>query len=278
VGCVEHQWQNQRAKHDLGLRFFAPSKALAPYIQCYWRIKRTTPLKTLSLQKIVTDGGSGMLFNFGAPLYSFHNNQAIKNHEPLLFMPPRDQALFLGFKGVVDAFGVRFLAGGAYPFFRDMIQSNHLLIPLLDDAFNPLKKALTQPAMIEHVEESLKAKLKPSPHHHWIREVIARIKAHEGTLKADALAEYTALSKRHFERRFKQEVGLSPKQFSRIIRIQNARTLMQKKAPNTSLTDVSYACHFFDQAHFIRDFKWFTHETPKAYVERKRRMSYLYNF
>jgi AraC-like DNA-binding protein len=37
------------------------------------------------------------------------------------------------------------------------------------------------------------------------------------------------------------------------------------------LTDVSYACGYADQAHFIRDFKRFTGESPKNFIKQKER-------
>lgn len=80
--------------------------------------------------------------------------------------------------------------------------------------------------------------------------------------KLDALSKQLNITKRHFERKFKKEVGLLPKQFSSIVRIEKSRSMI-RSLKFKSLTDVGLECDYFDQAHFIREFKTFVEETPK---------------
>lgn len=85
-----------------------------------------------------------------------------------------------------------------------------------------------------------------------------------GGLSVARLCESLHLTERTFERRFAKETGLSPKQFSQIIRFQKS---LEQLTLNeyTRLTDIVYAHGFADQSHFIRVFKAFTGKTPKRF-------------
>ena len=82
------------------------------------------------------------------------------------------------------------------------------------------------------------------------------------------LAGQYNLSTRQFERKFREYAGFSPKLFSRIIRFQAA--LKHYDGVNTkSLTDIAYDCGYYDQSHFILDFKAFSGYNPKQYFGGK---------
>lgn len=70
------------------------------------------------------------------------------------------------------------------------------------------------------------------------------------------------MSKRQFERKFKEYAGFSPKTYSRIVRFQ---ATLKEYGSNKSLTDIAYDCGYYDQAHFINDFKEFSGYSPKIY-------------
>jgi AraC-like DNA-binding protein len=85
----------------------------------------------------------------------------------------------------------------------------------------------------------------------------------KGTVKIEDLAARHFLSSRQFERKFKTFSGFSPKLYSRIIRFQTATNHYGNK--NKTLTDIAYDCGYFDQSHFIHDFKEFSGYVPKQY-------------
>ena len=76
------------------------------------------------------------------------------------------------------------------------------------------------------------------------------------------------LNERTLERRFLNEVGLSPKQFSKIIQFQLSLEQLTLK-DFTKLTDIVYENGFADQSHFIKVFKAFTGKTPKTFKKLK---------
>ncbi|MBC8045504.1 MAG: AraC family transcriptional regulator, partial [Fimbriimonadaceae bacterium] len=83
----------------------------------------------------------------------------------------------------------------------------------------------------------------------------------------EQLARQNFLSIRQFERNFKEFSGFRPKLFSRIIRFQSALSEYDNKGK--PLTEIAYACGYYDQSHFIHDFKEFSGHYPKHYFSGK---------
>jgi AraC-like DNA-binding protein len=104
--------------------------------------------------------------------------------------------------------------------------------------------------------------------HHGVHAAIRYIIHMNFTLNVQQLAEKSCLSARQFERRFKEESGFSPKLYSRIIRFQSALNAYEKNS-GKSLTGIAYECGYFDQAHFINDFREFSGYVPRQYFAGK---------
>lgn len=97
-----------------------------------------------------------------------------------------------------------------------------------------------------------------------VKQAIQLIIQYKGQVTVTHICSELNITERTFERRFTNETGLSPKQFSRII--QFAQSLEQLTVQDfTKLTDVVYANGYADQSHFIRVFKAFTGKTPKKF-------------
>ncbi|MBL7882399.1 MAG: AraC family transcriptional regulator [Chryseobacterium gambrini] len=76
-------------------------------------------------------------------------------------------------------------------------------------------------------------------------------------------------------RKFSSAIGLSPKQLSRTIRLQAAlKMLLNDQFSN--LVELAYENEYYDQAHFIKDFKEFTGSTPKEFYGTHLKMSSLF--
>lgn len=80
----------------------------------------------------------------------------------------------------------------------------------------------------------------------------------------EARIERAGLSSRHFRRLFKQVMGVSPKLYSRILRMER---VLQEFHSNPDLNYLERVHGFYDQSHFIREFKRFTNVTPRALIK-----------
>ena len=71
--------------------------------------------------------------------------------------------------------------------------------------------------------------------------------------------------RRQLERDFKKQIGISPKQLSKVISLNAALQMMLNK-DSESLSEIAYENEYFDQTHFIKDFKEFVGITPKEFL------------
>ncbi|MEM7374876.1 MAG: helix-turn-helix domain-containing protein [Bacteroidota bacterium] len=86
----------------------------------------------------------------------------------------------------------------------------------------------------------------------------------KGNISVKELRDRLCIGERTFERHFAREIGVTPKQFARIIQF-NFSLNQLTEADYLSLTDIGYESGFADQSHFIRTFKRFTGKTPKEF-------------
>ncbi|MDB5088450.1 MAG: Helix-turn-helix protein [Mucilaginibacter sp.] len=85
----------------------------------------------------------------------------------------------------------------------------------------------------------------------------------KGLVNIQNLADQSSLSQRQFERKFKEHIGFSPKSFARLVRFKSLINSYKKR--DSTLTKVAYDFGYYDQAHFIQDFKQFSGYNPNAY-------------
>jgi AraC-like DNA-binding protein len=123
-------------------------------------------------------------------------------------------------------------------------------------------------------------------HHaeHWLRQQIDieeglsrteqaiqyMMDAH-GMVDIETIAQSLTVTRRHLEREFKKIIGLTPKYFSRIIQFNYIFEAMQRK--DNAWVDVALNSGYFDQSHFIRNFKAFTGESPAQYGFDKKNLA-----
>lgn len=101
-----------------------------------------------------------------------------------------------------------------------------------------------------------------------IQKAIELILMQKGLIKIKDLTEELYVTERTFERNFISQVGLSPKQFSKIIQFQTSLHHLTQSNFN-KLTEISHDSGFADQSHFIRTFKKYTGQTPSYYLNNK---------
>lgn len=102
---------------------------------------------------------------------------------------------------------------------------------------------------------------------------LSELQRTRGTVAVRDLAEHAGYSERYLRTRFEDALGISPKTYGRIVRFQHAlRAIMTEHVPFTELV----ARHgYYDQAHFVKEFKAFSQLTPLQMQREKERMTDL---
>ncbi|WTN09431.1 AraC family transcriptional regulator [Streptomyces canus] len=89
-----------------------------------------------------------------------------------------------------------------------------------------------------------------------------------GAVPIARIAAEVGWSQGYLTRRFTQQIGLTPKASARVLRFRHAVALLGRGA--TSLTEISMACGFYDQAHLNREFRAIAGTTPGQMVASRR--------
>jgi AraC-like DNA-binding protein len=103
-----------------------------------------------------------------------------------------------------------------------------------------------------------------------VKEAISIINSKAGFVKIGELCKQLNISERSLETNFKDAVGLSPKKYSRVVRINNI-AIHLRNGGSTNLDQISDLYYYYDQAHFIHDFQQIMLDTPKNFMKNSLR-------
>jgi AraC-like DNA-binding protein len=171
--------------------------------------------------------------------------------------------------------GVDFKPGGAYPFIgppAGELRDAHLPLEALwgiravDDLRERLMYTQTAAERCQILEEVLRAQLvRPLAHHPAVTLALRAFAAAPRGPTIAQVADQLGLSHTRFTAVFRNEVGLSPKQYCRVRRFYRvvARTWDEERP---DWAQVALACGYYDQAHLCRDFQLFAGVSPGVFL------------
>ncbi len=118
---------------------------------------------------------------------------------------------------------------------------------------------------VRTVSRFLAAKLRNTRRFHPnVLHSLRRILNAPSPISMNELSREFYVSRRQFERKFKELCGFSPKACLKILRFNSA---IRRHGGATSLTQLAYECGYYDQSHFVHDFHAFSGYTPREFFE-----------
>ena len=100
-----------------------------------------------------------------------------------------------------------------------------------------------------------------------VGHVIERLRRPDGPLSIERLAAEAGVTRRHLVRLFRNQVGLAPKALARVLRFQTVIETVEARGPDAiRWTDLAYNCGYYDQAHFVQEFRAFAGISPSGYL------------
>ncbi|TYP96558.1 helix-turn-helix protein [Sphingobacterium allocomposti] len=243
---------------------------LQPYIERIWQFESPQTLHKRERAAVIPNGRCVMIWNYKGG-YCHHLGQQTFVHDPydLHLIGQHTQALTLVGSEPVYALGITFRAYGYYAFLDDGDA-----IPTAVVSFTPEERIRygfpstfdgNSSTLVENVIHSLRRnrKRQPSP---WVTELAHAIEHDHGKIPIGLLMEGIPVSQRHLNKLFKIQVGLTPKTFASIVRfrrVYNDFLRDKSREKKTSLYD-----YYYDESHFIQDFKRIFMTKPKAFLEQ----------
>lgn len=239
-------------------REYDPCEPLMPYVRCFWTLSSKKGCSSEYTYSIVADGCIDMIF-------CCHHFE-----EALITVSGKSADKFL-FSGEVSYFGIRFFPAAVHYFFSlsvsglasQTMEASDLTgkdVKLINEK---VFAAASDQARIMLAESWLMQKFSEKNYHPDNRflQSVYNILLSKGNASINAaVSEY--ISPRQQRRHFDEYIGLGPKDFSKIIRFQQSINALVKLPP-AGRKSVFYEFGYYDQSHFIREFKQLYGDTPK---------------
>ncbi|MEX0275384.1 MAG: helix-turn-helix domain-containing protein, partial [Flavobacteriaceae bacterium] len=221
----------------------------------------------------LSDGCMDMIFNLGDDVKRIWPNNTYLLQPRSFVLGQIINPMWIEPMGKVETFAVRFHPGSFSYFTKtamsDLADRDTELKVLFDtDKVAQIELAIKQAKdtteRILLIEDFLLAMLmEHTGIPHLVKSVLDKILQTNGNIRIKEALQDHPSKRRDLERKFAEKVGTSPKQLCKAIRLQ--KTLKTMLNDHKNLTDVGYESEYFDQAHFIKDFKNFTGVSPKQF-------------
>ena len=162
---------------------------------------------------------------------------------------------------------------GAKAFFKQSIYELFEKSVSLDNFITKQKTTIIEEQLAEAknniqriaiIENFLLSKILDHKSDKLISIAIEKINSAKGSIKIKELADTLYISNDAFEKRFRKEVGTSPKRFSSIVRLNSIINLREQ---SQNIADITFEAGYYDQPHFNKDFKLFTGQTPTEFFK-----------
>lgn len=169
-----------------------------------------------------------------------------------------------------------FYPGMAYQFIQTPMHLLSDTTVALDDIWGAVAAEIeeemaacsTNKLRVNLVQNHLLKELAKPKHDVQIAYCLRQVQLSAGLIPVGNLAAETGLSQRHLSRKFQEHIGLSPKEYLRVSRFILSLDNL-KKHPVFSLTELALQSGYYDQAHFIRDYKEYTGYTPGQLLQAR---------
>ena len=274
-------------RRDLYFRILLPSPALRPFVRYYWVLK-CHPDVPAKAEYLASDGFEEIIFSYGGAYLRTETLQDEIRDQVI------DRSYIVGSKtpgvtcsryAALNIVGVKLWPGSLHSLLgvsladldESVVAMQDLPLPWLKDLELALFDASSATAIKTTLDQAFEQS-SLSQHSNALLDLsLQRIFEARGNLSVDDILRRTGCHYRTLEKQFKQHIGLSPKRLAKVIRfkhVMHALHAASKPAATSRLGDLSVQDFgFYDQSHFIKEFKYFTGTTPTAFLKQSRDVS-----
>jgi AraC-like DNA-binding protein len=213
---------------------FLPTKPLSKFIECYWSVQGDEQSVSST---VFPDGCMDIIYDFSD--HSFH-----RDDERTVVIGNMTRPIEVVSSGYVDMLGVRFKTINSPNIYSLKAKTLQQRINMLNNFF---------------LKSSVSSNMKP-----W-QSCLDQITKTKGNVSIRKISEEIHISQKHLERKFKEHVGLTPKQLSIVLRFRELRERLQQQP--VDLLQLAVDLNYSDHAHLTKSFKSMAGITPTEYLK-----------
>lgn len=259
-------------------RAYIPRPPLSDFVDLFWFYEGYDPphekercLPTGTIELVIN------LLEDELKVYDRHDTERFQRFRGSVICGAYSEFFVIDTASQGSTMGVHFKPGGAFPFFKlpaCELRDEHVSLETLwgvraGELRDRLLEAETPESRFRILEQALLAQAaRPLARHPAVAFALREFQGvSHGRMVSDVTGQI-GLSQRRFIQLFSEEVGLTPKLFCRVRRFQEVLHLIER-GQRVEWAEVALACGYFDQAHFIHDFRAFSGLKPTVYLERQ---------
>jgi len=255
-----------------------PKAPLGRYVKSLTYFKGYNPAHTI--EKLLPDGTVNIIIELDEyDRYTFEHDTLKKKKKCIRAWISGMHRSLIAFSSLQSSslFVIQFKAGGSYPFLQlPLDQLTNLIVDaeiVLGNSILELREKLMEAPLIAdkfHLTEGWlesRASYCPLPES-VVQYAVDTIIKNPSLTQLREIVEKTGYSQKQFIHIFKKHVGLTPKYFQRIIRFNLALNEIDQ-TQQLNWARISHDCGYYDQAHFINEFRKFSGFNPTEYLKEK---------
>jgi len=234
-----------------------PCAALEPYIHSFWELKGADNDK--QWERNFPDACPGLVVNLGDTCVTDSGAATMD------FAKTYVVGTMTTFKDSFIEVNTHLLGvcmkPGAFSNFYDFVAQNELrdkTVQLENRLSFDIHKLIKNP--IHYLNQFLTERLQST--NGLLQSVMDDIHKSNGQLNINKIAENNFITVRRLERNFKAHIGITPKEYSNIIRFQNALLKIKSFKQGKRLADIAFECGYYDHAHLANEIKKHTGLSP----------------
>ena len=252
----------------------SPCERLQAYVKCYFLYESSS--ENSFVDTVFPSGCTEIIFNLGNGKWQTFSGDQFVTTPAIELWGQIIKPLTIRSIGKNTMLGIRLFPHAMSCFVNESIESlNNQVIDFKDVSGNSVSVLYSQlletnasNQRITLIEDFLLNTLSRYKRNHnkiaVLNNIMDELKQEDFFDNIENVASRNGMTSRYLQKLFLQYTGLTPKLYTKINRFQNSLRLVTQN--NNSLTSIAYDCGYFDQSHFIREFKSFTGLTPSDYT------------
>ena len=257
------------------LQRYIPGPPLSAFIQCLWYWEGAP--QTHSKERLLPNGEAAIIFNLrDAPLriYDAQDISKYTSYGHAVLSGARSNCFVIDTEQQECVIGIEFCPGGAHPFLQmpvsEVEDSSLDLGDIWQERAGEIRERVLETSGADEklvtLERCLLEQVARAPElHPAVVYAVAEFQRLRHGNRVDAVSERIGLSARRFIELFHKQVGLTPKVFCRVRRFQRVLHVIHGRR-EVDWAQIALDCGYYDQPHFIHDFREFSGLTPNAYL------------
>jgi AraC-like DNA-binding protein len=254
------------------LRTYTPQIPLSLFVDYFWYFEGYNP--SHSSESTLPDGSVDVVIDLRQDTIHLtdRQNRSLTFNSSIV-SGPHSEFYIIDTSQESTVIGIHFKPGGIRPFLKMPLHELHNVHMPMDFLWGyssgEIRDELLESDSPENMFRVLERRLfslavRPLTKHPAIQFVLSEFQNSPFAGTVGKVMDQIGISHRHFNQIFKEEIGMTPKRLCRIIRFQQVLRMIDN-GRMIDWSDTALACGYYDQAHFIKDFRNFSGIKPSEY-------------